>query len=419
MRERLASIGFGTRNTSMSFTDNNPVSTIPVEEVSSPTTHYDNGVEPYTPNDAIADIVKKESGGNYKATNKNSSAAGKYQFLWNAWGGKIRDFTGVTTKEEFLNNPKAQDDFFYNYYLPKEAKPAIKRLKGKFGNVATDDEMLKLFHFRGEGGAKDYLSGNLSDTPEGKNNMAISKYTGIPKLALGGFLPKKALGGVLSAVGTIQSFTKPLADLIEGDGTSIFKSATAGYLQSGLLGAATKGIQAYKANQLRQKQDNENAFMFRENNMNSSNAYYNMLGNNSPKGYYSKGGELTPEYEVEKDEVVIGNANLEKSTTLAEGVQKVGGKTHEEGGTLGQGGDFALSNRLYVQPQDIVALNQLKLKVLPNSTYANAAEQIVKQNKKFMKPSFRYRESNTGKSMIGRMGQALQFLAMSQENQKQ
>lgn len=120
------------------------------------------------------DIVKKESGGNYQATNPNSSAAGKYQFLWNTWRDEIAQFTGVKSKQDFLNNPEAQDRFYNEYYLPNELLPAVKRLKSKGFNLDTDT-LAKLVHFRGEKGAYDYLTGKVGDKPE-SYNMSISKY---------------------------------------------------------------------------------------------------------------------------------------------------------------------------------------------------------------------------------------------------
>lgn len=121
------------------------------------------------------DIVAKESGGNYAATNPNSSAVGKYQFLWNTWGNKIKQFTGVNSKEEFLNNPQAQDAFYNEYYVPNEMYPAIERIKKRTATSLTDDKLAKLYHFRGEKGAIDYLTGKASNQPE-SYNMPTSEY---------------------------------------------------------------------------------------------------------------------------------------------------------------------------------------------------------------------------------------------------
>ena len=135
----------------------------------------------YTPatyqggNSFTDDIIRKESGGNYKATNPNSSAAGKYQFLWNTWGKEIKAVTGVNSKQEFLNSPDAQDSFYQNYYVPNKMLPAVERIKKQTGTQLSDEQLAKLYHFRGEQGALDYLSGKLSDKPE-KYNSSISDY---------------------------------------------------------------------------------------------------------------------------------------------------------------------------------------------------------------------------------------------------
>lgn len=122
------------------------------------------------------DIVANESGGNYKAVNPNSSAAGKYQFLWNTWKDKIKKVTGVNSKQEFLNNPDAQDNFYNDYYVPNELMPAVTRLKKRGVNMSTE-QLAKLVHFRGEQGASDYLQGKIGDKPEAYNS-SISKYIG-------------------------------------------------------------------------------------------------------------------------------------------------------------------------------------------------------------------------------------------------
>lgn len=136
----------------------------------------------YVGNSLTNDIVANESGGDYTAINPNSSAVGKYQFLWNTWKDKINKVTGVKSKEEFRNNPQAQDEF-YEHYLQTELMPSVERLRRKTNSGLTSNQLAKLVHFRGERGALDYLKGNISDRPE-SYNMSISKYIGKGQLGI-------------------------------------------------------------------------------------------------------------------------------------------------------------------------------------------------------------------------------------------
>lgn len=140
-----------------------------VEDYYTPESTYQGG------NSFTDDIVRKESRGNYKATNPNSSAAGKYQFLWDTWGKEIKNVTGVSSKQKFLNNPQAQDAFYNDYYVPNKMLPAVDRIKRKTGTNMSSEQLAKLYHFRGEQGALDYVSGKLEDKPE-KYNSSISDY---------------------------------------------------------------------------------------------------------------------------------------------------------------------------------------------------------------------------------------------------
>lgn len=122
-----------------------------------------------------AQIAAAESGGNYKALNPNSSAVGKYQFLWNTWGKEIANTTGVSSKEAFRNNPQAQEDF-YSYYKNKHMKPGISRLQRYNSKGLSEEELAKLYHFKGEGGAIEWLTKGVDRTQQ--NNMSINKYLG-------------------------------------------------------------------------------------------------------------------------------------------------------------------------------------------------------------------------------------------------
>lgn len=119
-------------------------------------------------------ISKIESGGNYKATNPNSSATGKYQFLWGSWGDSIKKVTGVKTQQEFLNNPQAQEKY-YSYYEQNYLLPEVQKIRKEIKTGLSDTQLAKLIHFRGEGGARKYLRGELKDKPE-SYNIPISKY---------------------------------------------------------------------------------------------------------------------------------------------------------------------------------------------------------------------------------------------------
>lgn len=126
-------------------------------------------------------IAQQESNGRYDAFNPRgggSGAVGKYQFRWDIWKGDIGRHTGVTNREDFLNNPEAQESFYNEWYVPKKVLPWVAQVKRNLNVNLPDDQLIKLYHFRGPKGATDYLLGLVSDKPEAYNSP-ISKYTGI------------------------------------------------------------------------------------------------------------------------------------------------------------------------------------------------------------------------------------------------
>ena len=68
----------------------------------------------------------------------------------------------------------------------------------------------------------------------------------------------------------------------------------------------------------------------------------NILGTMNPN-QFKYGGSL---YEAEKNEIVQGDAKLEAGKQIANNLHLVGGNTHENGGTLGIGGDRVFSNSI-------------------------------------------------------------------------
>lgn len=372
---------------------------------------FDNSV---TSNNVTDAIVGLESGGNYKAFNPDgggSGAVGKYQFRWDIWKDKIQKQTGVKSKEEFLNNPELQDAFYNNYYIPKEAIPAINRIKASTGVELDDNKLMKLYHFRGEQGAKDYLRGKVADKAE-SYNMSISKYTGIPKMRFGGVIPQKNFGGALSAY---SSLIQPVSQLIEGDGTNVARSTLAGGLQFGVVGAVAKGLQAQQAYKLQQTQESKARF----NSLPNSASSYAQLNMNPNVGYYAKGGLMNPDYEAEKGEVVVGNPQLEESKELAPGLHEVGGQSHENGGTMGKGGEFMFSNDINLNENGLSLLSAIGIKIKDTISFSEAAKKVATLKNKYSFPSTRYRENNTNKLMSMKIDSIIMQLAQLQENIKQ
>lgn len=119
-------------------------------------------------------ISDKESQGKYTATNPNSSATGKYQFLWSNWGDSIKTVTGVKDQKAFLNNPEAQEKY-YTFYEKEYLLPQVEKIKRDIKTNLTTNQLAKLVHFRGETGARRYLKGEVKDKPESYNS-SISNY---------------------------------------------------------------------------------------------------------------------------------------------------------------------------------------------------------------------------------------------------
>jgi hypothetical protein len=138
------------------------------------------GSAPAAPGTLGKSISSIESGGKYNATNKHSSAVGKYQFLWSAWGDSIKKVTGVSSKDEFLHSPKAQEKY-YSWYEKNYLMPQVKKLQQYNKAGLSDEQLAKLVHYRGAGGARKYLQGEMADKPE-KYNVPISQYLGTRRL---------------------------------------------------------------------------------------------------------------------------------------------------------------------------------------------------------------------------------------------
>lgn len=127
----------------------------------------------------LANRESKGSGG-YQAQSKNSSAVGKYQFLWDTHGPTIQKVTGVKNKGEFLNNPDAQERYF-DYYLENDLNKSFNRfahdLKRDFPGV-SDDKIKAMIHFAGSGNIEKAIRDKSYDKPLDANGASIKSYIG-------------------------------------------------------------------------------------------------------------------------------------------------------------------------------------------------------------------------------------------------
>jgi hypothetical protein len=121
-------------------------------------------------------IADRESGGKYTAFNPQGGgegAVGKYQFRWNLHKDDIKSVTGVKSKEDFLNNPYAQEKYFKNWddkVLTPAANNLLPIAQLKNPNITLDD-VKRQIHFAGPAGAaKYYKQGIITKDANGTTN---------------------------------------------------------------------------------------------------------------------------------------------------------------------------------------------------------------------------------------------------------
>lgn len=141
-------------------------------------------------------LGKRESGGNYQAFNKYGYA-GKYQMgeaalidagyykkngkYNNDWSGTFTGRDNVHSINEFLNNPKAQENaqiaFKKRQWLYLKAVGADKFL-GKYinGYCITHSGLLAGAHLKGAGGVIEYLKSNGSINSKDAFGTSVESY---------------------------------------------------------------------------------------------------------------------------------------------------------------------------------------------------------------------------------------------------
>jgi len=107
----------------------------------------------------LKSIVTQESGGNFRAINKQSGALGLYQFMPKT----LRGLGYKGSFSEFLNNPQLQTE-----YMNKFTMQNAKALNIDINRMTPQQAgYLAAAHYGGLGGARKFMSGNTvyNNTP--------------------------------------------------------------------------------------------------------------------------------------------------------------------------------------------------------------------------------------------------------------
>lgn len=130
--------------------------------------------------EALASVESEGTGG-YAAKNPQSSATGRYQFLWNTWGNRIKDFAKnpKLTQEEFRSNPELQDKWA-KYYVENVLRPEAEKIEKRFPEDVkkrnlTRADLKTAIHFRGYPGASKYVRTGQEEKTQ-VANKSIGEY---------------------------------------------------------------------------------------------------------------------------------------------------------------------------------------------------------------------------------------------------
>ncbi len=139
------------------------------------------------------------------------------------------------------------------------------------------------------------------------------------------------------------------------------------------------------------------------------------------KKLFAEGGEVQEPYEAEKGEVIQGDAQLEAGTQHASDMHEVGGNTHEQGGTMGVGGNIVFSDRIVVGDQLAEAITKMGISTDRKDTYAEVALKLAKlkgKSEERVKTTDRIK-GTTATANIAKISQLTEILFAMQEQYKQ
>lgn len=134
----------------------------------------------------IARVETKGQPDPYKARNPESSAIGKYQFIWNFWGEEskhIKKFANNPnlTIEDFASNPELQEQYV-RYYFKDQIANQSKNLQKQYSNVLAKrgvqdlDDIRAIMHFRGYKDTEYFLRTGIDPKKADEKNKTIPQY---------------------------------------------------------------------------------------------------------------------------------------------------------------------------------------------------------------------------------------------------
>lgn len=229
-------------------------------------------------------IGERESGNNYQAQNNvggGQGAVGKYQFRYDVHKAAIEAVTGVTSKEEFRNNPQAQETYF-NYWKDNTLIPTAKYLlplaQKNNPNITLDDIAYKV-HFLGAPEAKNYYRTGKSNVKDAYGTTAdtyqqggqIEDNNGYLTTNLHNFTPTKIID-------SNHITTDGMAFPIEANGVHLYPNTGEHYIPGNkviekplMQSGGTPPIYTQDKNDIRLKnyQDSLNAYNFGKNQANN------------------------------------------------------------------------------------------------------------------------------------------------------
>lgn len=295
---------------------------------------------------------------------------------------------------------------------------------------------------------------NKGSNPNGRHvhmqttDEAIKKYNSmIPKMAYGGYVPKRKMAGGGTPYQAIGSLAGMGIDLLNPDdkiggniasgalkgagtgagiGTMIFPGVgtAVGAGVGALAGGLISGFQAKKRNDQLNAQNATTNRLLMDNNISRSNAVNNVYQNYRTNGgysYYAQGGIPPNAYEAEKGEVIQGqDVQLQDGQQLASDIHQVGGNTHANGGTMAQGGEKVYSDRIVIGEDMSMLLKQAGYNFDKKKTYAEVAIQLGKNKAKYEEPSKSKDKitGQTGKIMLTKLDALLEIVFAGQEQYK-